>query len=254
MRPHSNRTVSRQPEAVSSDASRLLLHGFTGCGADWAVLGAAGGGLTPDLPGHGTWRAPVADFATIITRLLDDLPPHVDELIGYSFGGRVALALLRAAPERFGSATIIAAHPGLKTAEAREARRAADRRWIELLRSRGIAAFVEAWEAQPLFATQRHLAPAVLESQRARRLAQSAEGLAAALEHLGLAEMPDTWPLLTRYPGRLRWIVGAEDTKFCALAEQVTAQRPDTELHTLPGVGHNVLLEAPSTLAQLLGP
>ncbi|MBN2886711.1 MAG: alpha/beta fold hydrolase [Chromatiaceae bacterium] len=232
---------------------RLLLHGFSGCGADWSVLGSKAGDLAPDLPGHGHWRGPVRGFADTLAQLLDSLPPRLDELIGYSFGGRLALALLQAAPERFASVTILSAHPGLRTSEARAERRAADRRWIRLLREEGIAAFVAAWEAQPLFASQRRLSPRVLERQRARRLAQNPEGLAAALEQLGLAEMPDTWPALATYAGRLRWIVGDEDAKFCAIADEVAALRPDTELHRLPGIGHNPLLEAPERLAALLG-
>ncbi|AHF03237.1 alpha/beta hydrolase [Marichromatium purpuratum 984] len=186
--------------------------------------------------------------------MLAQLPPSIDELIGYSLGGRVALGLLQAAPERFRRATLISAHPGLTDPAARARRRAADRRWIELLRQQGIGAFVEAWEQLPLFATQARVAPAALARQRDRRLTQDPEGLAAALAVLGLGEMPPTWRTLARHPGRLRWIVGARDAKFLALARRVATLRPRLELLVVSGAGHNPLIETPTRLDALLAP
>lgn len=176
----------------------------------------------------------------------------MDELVGYSFGGRVALGLIRAAPDRFRAATIISAHPGLNDPVLQNQRRAADHQWVRMLRSQGIAAFVQAWEKLPLFASQRRLAPAVLARQRERRLSQDPEGLASCLERLGLAEMPGTWDDLARFPGHLRWIVGREDTKFLLIARHVAQRRPATDLLIVDGVGHNPVLEAPDLLARIL--
>jgi 2-succinyl-6-hydroxy-2,4-cyclohexadiene-1-carboxylate synthase len=134
----------------------------------------------------------------------------------------------------------------------REQRRLADQSWIRLLRDQGLEAFVTAWEHQPLFKTQARLAPEILARQRARRLSQRAEGLAGALERLGLGEMPSTWEALTRYQGRLDWIIGGEDRRFQAIAHEVLAHRPTTWLHVLKDVGHNPLLEAPERLRACL--
>jgi pimeloyl-ACP methyl ester carboxylesterase len=136
----------------------------------------------------------------------------------------------------------------------RDGRRTLDQRWIDLLRSQGLAAFVDAWHQQPLFASQSRLPPAVLAEQRRRRLAQRAEGLAANLACFGLAEMPDTWPALRRWPGRLSWMAGALDHKFVAIAERVARERPATRVSIVPEVGHNLLLEAPgAVIAAALG-
>lgn len=180
------------------------------------------------------------------------MPPSIDELVGYSLGGRIALAMIRRAPARFRAATILSAHPGLTDPSVRAARRAQDQRWIKLLREHGIEAFVAAWERQPLFQSQSRLAPELLERQRIRRLRQRPDGLAKVLACLGLAEMPSTWKSIERYRGRLRWIVGAKDATFLEIARQVTTRRPATELAILPGVGHNPLLEAPDILRALL--
>jgi 2-succinyl-6-hydroxy-2,4-cyclohexadiene-1-carboxylate synthase len=85
------------------------------------------------------------------------------------------------------------------------------------------------------------------------RLSHRAEGLMASMAVFGLAEMPDTREDLRRFPGTLRWIVGIDDPTFVRVAHHVTDLRPDTDLHLLEGVGHNVLLEAPQKLADLLG-
>ncbi|NBC12016.1 MAG: alpha/beta fold hydrolase [Gammaproteobacteria bacterium] len=227
----------------------LLLHGFTGTGADWDLWPEdAPAALAPDLPGHGASPGPAGDFAAEIRRLLDALPASVERLAGYSLGGRIALCLLAAAPERFTAATIVSAHPGLFHPAQRDGRRALDQRWIELLRDQGIDAFVAAWESQALFTTQTGLPAAVLAAQRRRRLAQRPDGLAASLACFGLARMPDTWGALARWPGQLTWLAGASDDKFVAIGKRVARERAATDLRLVPDAGHNLLLEAPEAV------
>jgi 2-succinyl-6-hydroxy-2,4-cyclohexadiene-1-carboxylate synthase len=239
----------------SRTPTMLLLHGFTGSGADWSIWPPDGpAALAPDLPGHGASPDPAGDFAIEIRRLLAALPDDVDRLAGYSLGGRIALALLAAEPARFRAATIVSAHPGLINSGQRQARRAGDRRWLALLREQGLAAFVDAWENQPLFASQAALPETVRAEQRRRRLAQRAGGLAAGLACFGLAEMPDTWRALRAWAGDLRWLAGGLDHKFLAIAQRIGRERPETQPRIIPGAGHNLLLEAPdAVLAAALG-
>jgi 2-succinyl-6-hydroxy-2,4-cyclohexadiene-1-carboxylate synthase len=194
----------------------------------------------------------VRSFQDSIGDILGALPDSVDAVAGYSLGGRFALGLVALEPERFRRATIISAHPGLEDASQRAERLAGDRAWIRRLLDDGIDAFVEAWESQPLFATQAGLPSAVLERQRRRRLGQRPAGLAASLEQHGLGRMPNLWEPLAAFPGELIWIVGAADTRFLGIAREVVRRRPATRLHVLPGVGHNPLLECPEILSDLL--
>ena len=241
--------ASRRLGTPTEAPHTLLLHGFTGSGADWALWPADGPpALALDLPGHGTSPPPQGDFDAEIHRLLAALPPGLDRLVGYSLGGRIALALLAAAPSRFRAAVLISAHPGLINAAQRDARRAADQHWIDLLCQLGIEPFVDAWERQPLFASQAALPAEVLREQRRRRLAQQAAGLAASLACFGLAAMPSTWAPLRRWPGRLCWLAGGWDDKFLAIAERVGRERPETDTRSVTGAGHNLLLEAPDAV------
>ena len=231
----------------------LLLHGFTGGASDWAACweGSAPA-LAIDLPGHGASEDPRGSWDEAIGRLLDALPESIDRLVGYSLGGRIALGMLQAAPERFRSATIVSAHPGLSNPTERAVRRAADRCWIELLHRDGVPGFVCTWESLPLFAGQARLSAEALARQRAKRLSHRAEGLMASMAVFGLAEMPDTREDLRQFAGELAWIVGADDPKFVHIARQVSELRPNTNLRLLTDIGHNVLLEAPQQLAALL--
>ena len=180
--------------------------------------------------------------------------PHLGpvHLCGYSLGARVALGLLVKHPELFSRATLLSVHPGLQSLAERQARAAADERWVEILHQDGLAEFLQKWEQQPLFATQAALPAAVLAAQEAVRRRHSSKGLARSLRTLGLAHMPDYWPALPALTLPVRLVVGALDEKFTALADRAAEILPHAEVTRLPGVGHNVLLEAPDAVCALL--
>ncbi len=238
-----------------------LFHGFAGAPAAWdevvGALGEAFSTVAPWLPGHDGFPGWFggASFAEAVDALATALPalaPPPWHLVGYSLGGRLALALAACYQELVASAVLIGAHAGLSSTEARQERRRADGHWVRCLREEGLEAFVEKWEAQALFASQRRLPPARRAAQRAWRQRLSAEGLALCLARLGLAEMPDLWPALPTVRVPVLLVVGEEDSKFLTLAHAMAARLPAGRVEVVPGVGHNVVLEAPEALASLL--
>jgi 2-succinyl-6-hydroxy-2,4-cyclohexadiene-1-carboxylate synthase len=158
-------------------------------------------------------------------------------IVGYSLGARVALGLV--ASGRCQRAILVSVNPGIPDAE-RAARRASDAAWAQLLRTRGLAGFLAAWEAQPLFATQSRVSPERLAARRARRLALDPEQLARSLEVMGLAEMPDYRGALD---DRVALIAGADDPKYAAIA------RASGVRHEIIAGGHDLPLEQPAALA-----
>lgn len=233
----------------------VLLHGFTGGPASWDSVALPSGArvIRPWLAGHGPSPARPASWGDELERLAALLEAEAVEgahLVGYSLGGRVGYHLLQRCPERFARATLIGAHPGLDDDEARRARREADARWIRLLREDGLEAFLAEWERLPLWASQARLPAERLAAQRAQREAHAADGLAHALEVLGLAEMPPVAPDALRLPVRL--VVGAEDDKHRALSGALASRLPSVRLTVIEGAGHNVVLERPERLAALL--
>jgi 2-succinyl-6-hydroxy-2,4-cyclohexadiene-1-carboxylate synthase len=251
-------------ELGGSGQPLILLHGFTGSSESWRELASGWRArwrtIAIDLPGHGRAEAPpeperyrssptVAAVLATIERL--DLPerPH---LLGYSMGGRVALHLALARPERFATLTLESASPGIVDPAERTARVRSDEALADLIEREGIAAFVERWERVPLFASQGRLPADVRARLRAGRLAQRPLGLANSLRGFG-AGVPE--PLQPRL-GELRLptllIVGALDEKYCQLGREMAATLSDARLVVVPDAGHTVHLERPDAFAAAL--
>ncbi len=248
----------------------VCLHGFTGGAASWDGFRRA---APPDwriecleLAGHGAAAAArPRDFDEEVDRLragstlLAPSPQSVAAprpvLVGYSLGARTALQLLRRHPHTVSAAVLIGVHPGLVSDAERRARRAADRRWIELLEDDGLEAFLAAWTRQPIFAGQERLGAKERAAQQAVRESHHAAGLAHSLRALGLAEMPESAATLRRPPVPVTLLVGGFDEKFLALARSVVnAADADSgarvSLEVVEGAGHNVLLERPQAVVE----
>ena len=233
----------------------VLLHGFTQTGRSWAPTVAALGeryrAIAPDIRGHGAAadERPV-DFSSVCADVLA-LAPDRFALAGYSMGGRIALALAVAAPDRVSRLVLISASPGLADTGERSARRASDEALADRIESEGIEAFASYWSSLPLFAGQ---PAAVAAAAHAERLSQSPAGLASALRGLGTGVMEPLWDRLPELTMPVTLIVGERDTKFRAVGERMAAAIPHASLHVVPGTGHAPQLEAPEAVAALLTP
>jgi 2-succinyl-6-hydroxy-2,4-cyclohexadiene-1-carboxylate synthase len=234
----------------------VCLHGFTGtprCFERVCDLLPGVSVLAPVVRGHDGERvagAP-APFEAEVDRLARLVAGHGGgraHLVGYSLGARLALGLLVRHPALFASATLVAVHPGLQADVERDARGRADDGWCRLLEAEGLARFVDAWERQPLFASQARLDDVTLQAQRARRLSHDPQGLAWALRSLGLARMPSYWAALSALEVPVHLMAGQLDDKFTALARSA-AGRLACELTVVDGAGHNVVLERPDVIA-----
>ena len=238
-------------------APLVLLHGFTGAPPSWdrvvAALPAAYPAAALALPGHHP-AAPVATgFAANVDWVAEQLTrARLDgcHLVGYSLGARAALGLALRHPSIPVRLTLIGVHPGLDAAAERARRIDSDRGWIELLRTRGGRAFVDAWERIPLFATQEQRAPAAARvRQREIRLGHDPEGLARSLEHMGLGVMPYQGDRLAELAMPVTLVAGARDQKFANLARMAAARMARACVELVPDCGHNLLLEAPAAVA-----
>lgn len=245
----------------------VLIHGFTGSPASFDGLARRLSRRSPRtrlhrprLLGHGAEAGPVGVERALgfehevdrIARGIVDAGLSGSHLCGYSLGARIALGLLVRHAHRFAGATLIGVHPGLSGPAERALRVGSDERWCELLSRRGVGAFIDAWQAQPLFASQRVLPVAEAVEQRRIRSSHSADGLARALRVLGLGRMPDYRGALAAMRCRLRLVAGERDDKFVALAGEIARRAPGVELELVPGAGHNVLLEAPEQVEAIM--
>jgi 2-succinyl-6-hydroxy-2,4-cyclohexadiene-1-carboxylate synthase len=235
----------------------LALHGFTGSPRSWDFLPhqPTVRRFVPALVGHsGSAAGPdVVDFEAEVDRLAR-LSADADALhvVGYSLGARLALGLAIRHPSRVARLTLISGHPGLDSDAERVARRAADERWCELLLTRGSHAFVDAWQAQPLWATQARLDTALLSRKRSERLSHDPLGLSRSLRVTGLAEMPNYRQGLAQLKVPLTLIAGNLDAKFRKLAEQMASTVAHAKVLIADGAGHDLLLERPELITELI--
>jgi 2-succinyl-6-hydroxy-2,4-cyclohexadiene-1-carboxylate synthase len=232
----------------------VLLHGFAGTHRAWdGVIERLDveryRPLALDLLGHGS---PVAHARPIT---FDASAEHVLSqvsgrfvLCGYSMGGRIALHVALAAPERVARLILVACNPGIENADERAARRAADERLAEQLASGPFEAFIERWCAQPLFADD---PPEVGELARADQRRNDPRALAAVMRGLGTGEMPSLWGRLGELSMPVTFLAGDRDAKFAAIGNRVATACADCRLVVVKG-GHRLALENPGAVVDAL--
>ncbi len=231
--------------------SVVLLHGFSGTARAWGGVverlhreGRRARAL--DLPGHGgqAEAARPITFPGCVRAVLAQSPERF-VLCGYSMGGRVALHMALAAPERVLRLVLVATTAGIEDAAERVQRSRADHRLADELERIPFEDFIERWRTQPLFAADpewvRELAR---EDQRRNR----PDALAAVLRGIGTGEMTPLWDRLGELGMPVTVLVGERDTKFTQLGQRMVQELPDARLVVVSG-GHGLPLENPAAVA-----
>lgn len=224
----------------------VLLHGFTQTGAVWngiasglvSRLGHETTITSPDLPGHGVASGDGSSLATTADRLAASVERGI--VIGYSMGGRVALHLALAHPDRVDGLVLIGAHPGIENEAERSDRRRDDESLAEEIETIGVEAFLARWLAQPLFAG--------LSDDRAdlpARRANTATGLASSLRSSGVGTQVPLWDRLGAISCPTLVIAGEADTKYTGIARRTADLIAGARVAIIPGAGHAAHLERP---------
>ncbi|WP_419863248.1 2-succinyl-6-hydroxy-2,4-cyclohexadiene-1-carboxylate synthase [Candidatus Poriferisodalis sp.] len=238
----------------------VIIHGFTGSGAAMApLIGRLDGWrrIAVDLPGHGRSPAPpqpsqysVEAMAESVARLAATAADEPYHVIGYSMGGRVALALASAHPEVCRTLTLISATAGIADAAERAQRRRADEALADRIDEHGLARFVDGWMALPMWDSLRaSLGPMAWQASIDQRLRSDPTGLANSLRAAGTGSMTPLWDRLGALDVPTLVMCGELDAKFVEIGLRMSELLPRSELAVMPGVGHAVHLEAPDLCA-----
>ena len=242
----------------------VLLHGFNGSSEDWTPLlprlrEAGRAAIAVDLLGHGATGAPadpsrytMAEAVRDLDAILGDLGVERSDWLGYSMGGRVALHMALAQPERVSSLILESSSPGIEDVHARARRRGEDDALADRIEERGIEWFVNYWSMLPLFETQRELPPATLAALRSRRMGSLPAGLARSLRGMGQGVHDYLGSRLDRVRCDVLLLAGERDVKYVRVARSMAEAIPGSTCVIVPGVGHAVHLEAPEALADAL--
>jgi len=240
----------------------VLLHGFTGSVESMQEvakrLRARHRVVCVDLVGHGSSEAPedLAPYrmercAAQLVRVAQVLRLGAAHWLGYSMGGRVALALAAWHPERVRSLCLIGASAGLADPRERALRVRTDEALADSIERDGLERFVEYWMALPLFASQARLGAAALAEARAQRLRNRPHGLANSLRAMGSGAQPPLHAALLELRAPVALVVGEEDPKFRSLAGELARALPDARVLVVAEAGHAAHLEQPDAFAAL---
>jgi 2-succinyl-6-hydroxy-2,4-cyclohexadiene-1-carboxylate synthase len=241
----------------------MLLHGFTGRADSWSDIQPALASrfelIMPDLLGHGWTDAPPDPARYGMEACIDDLIAILTvmgvektHLLGYSMGGRIALAAAARQPERFASVILESASPGLATEAERQARIASDHELADFIEREGVERFVARWERMALFASQARLPRLVRARLRKERLANYAKGLANSLRGLGAGVQPSLWERMAALRIPCLIIAGELDTKFVDIATRMAPLIAGSRLALVGGAGHAIHLEQPEEFVRLV--
>ena len=203
--------------------------------------------MAVDAPGHGRssdLRLDLADTASWLASA-----GGAATYVGYSMGGRMCMHAALAAPESVRGLVLISATAGLDDARARAERRARDDELARRIESIGVAAFLDEWLTQPMFAGLDASAQGL-----AARLENTPSGLASSLRLTGTGMQEPLWDRLDSLTIPVLVVAGALDAKFVTLAERLAATIPGADLAIVDGAGHTVHLEQPERFLETLLP
>ena len=255
--------MSLNVSTAGAGPALLLLHGFTGTARSWSLHIDAWARhhrvVAPDLLGHGGSEAPAepaayqlerqADTLAELLRLLEAVPASV---VGYSMGARLALVLALQHPQLVDALVLESPSAGIADPADREARAAADGSLASEIERDGVPAFVERWEALPLFASHAALPESTRAAQRQQRLRSTASGLAASLRGAGQGRMTPLHERLGEIAAPSLVIAGSLDRVGLERARLVADGIPAARLEIIDDAGHSPHLETPERYGGLV--
>ena len=240
----------------------VFLHGFLGRGESWREVARSFSEtyfcILPDLPGHGgningDLSSPL-NFDVLTERLfhlLDEIPAPKIHLVGYSLGGRAALAFACRYPEKILTLTLESANPGILDESERAKRFAEDSSRAESILKNGMSAFVDDWYRMPLFAgLSRH--PEKLFAIKNSAAQNDPRWMAKVVRELSPGLQTPLWDCLPQLSFPVFLIAGENDKKYSEIIPLMAKKIPNPHYEIISNAGHNIHAEQPEKFIELL--
>jgi 2-succinyl-6-hydroxy-2,4-cyclohexadiene-1-carboxylate synthase len=242
--------------------SILALHGFTGCGADFAPLAQQVGGKwhCPELPGHGPKPQLDCSPRATLDCINQELTHHhlavttQKILLGYSMGARAALLHATQHPEAWDALILISGNPGIEDETDRANRRIADTELADSIERLGMQAFLEFWQETPLIRSQKKIPADLRVSMQANRLKNTSLGLAKSLSQFGQGTTANLWPKLGKLTLPALLITGERDKKYTNIAHRMRTVLPHASHVTILDASHMPHLEQTDQMIEAMHP
>lgn len=229
----------------------MLLHGFLSSRESMRKIAEDLNGhrnvILVDLPGFGGTSSiaveySMEDITSQLIKITDALALKTIDVLGYSMGGRVALALTCSYPERIAKCILESASPGIQNKDAKRARLEVDKKRAGFIVS-NYEVFLKEWQSMPLFETQQRVDTSLLKAQHRERLQQKPDEAADSLLKYGTGVQGSYWEELDKLSNEVCLIVGSEDKKFVRIAESMSESFKNAKLNIVEDCGHNIHLE-----------
>lgn len=241
----------------------LFLHGFTGCAEDWypvfEQLPDKYNLFALDLIGHGKSDAPSDDSFYKAESIINQIKSIKDQLtsnkifvVGYSMGGRAALSFAIAHPEDIKGLILESATAGMKNEDERKKRYEEDLKLAEFIGTHTLDEFIEIWNDQELFNTQRRFSNDKLKKLKKRKASGSKIGYANSLKGFSTGIMPPLHDKLKKFTTKVLLISGDLDTKFTGINARLAKRFFKAKHKIVKNSGHNTHLEEPKRFIEIV--
>lgn len=234
----------------------LLVHGFPFDHNQWSpqveALSPQYRVIASDLRGHGQSQATPGTyhmdlFAVDSVTLLNYLGVKKVILAGLSMGGYIAFVFLRKYPERVRALILADTRPQADTPEGAKGREDAARK----AETEGTKALIDGLLPKLLTAKTLESRPELVAQVRAMMERCSPQGWAAAQR--GMAQRPDSTPLLSQIAVPTLIVVGEEDILTPPDdSRHMQGLIPGARLEVIPGAAHVTSLEQPEVFNRTL--
>ncbi|MCP4498483.1 MAG: alpha/beta fold hydrolase [Deltaproteobacteria bacterium] len=202
------------------------------------------------FPGHGRPRS-IPGFAVVVgelTRLLNEEIAEV-MLVGYSMGGRFALATATKKNSSLVGTVVLSAAAGIASEKDRLHRAFWDEQWASRLEHQPGDVVHREWLEQALFSTLNKTTKWELLQ---RRKTLESISVASAMRRFGQGMQPPLHNRLGEIGRPVYLVSGTLDKKYADAQKEVGALISSAELGFVQGAGHAVHLEEPAALGALL--
>lgn len=241
----------------------LFLHGFTGSAEDWfpvfEQLPDKYNLFAMDIIGHGKSDSPsdpslysTESIVNQIKSIKDHLTSGKIFIAGYSMGGRAALSYAVAYPDDIKGLILESSTAGIRNDDERKKRYEEDLKLAEFIETHTLEEFIELWQDQELFNTQRRFSNDKIKKLKKKKAAGSKIGYANSLKGFSTGIMPPVHDRLKKIPTKVLLISGDLDTKFTGINARLAKRFFKAKHKIVKNSGHNTHLEEPKRFIEIV--
>lgn len=242
----------------------IFLHGFSGSSNDFKYfidnLPEGYNGYAFDLLGHGNSSSPKdlkkylpKNQIKIIEEIFNYLSIKNPVIIGYSMGGRMALAYTNNQPHNVKALLLESASFGYLTELEKQNRIENDIKLAEKIMSISLEDFFDYWLNIPLFDDLKKLSGQALSNLKQNKIKSNNKiGLANSLIGFSTGRMEYYLDKTDNFKLPVFLVTGENDQKFTSIAKKANELLIDSKHIIFKNCGHNVHLQKPQEFLNLI--